>query len=363
MKPADARVGRAAVFAGVPDKIELREYAVAPLQPGEILVRVAACTLCGSDLHSFHGRRAVPVPTVLGHEIVGEIVELDAAAEPRDLAGEPLRVGDRVVWALVAHCGQCFYCQRGLPQKCLHAVKYGHEAIRPGREFLGGLADVCQLVPGTSIVRLPQELPLEAAAPASCATATVAAALDAAGGIRGRTVCVVGAGMLGLTACAMAHARGAAAILCLDPQPARRALALRFGAGRAIAPDELADAARDIAGPLGFDVVLEFSGSPAAFLAIWPCLRIGGVLVLVGAVFPGPAVELRMEEVVRRQLTIRGVHNYAPAHLGEGVEFLAAEHAKYPFAELVAQWYPLEAIAEAFRCAAEPSVIRIGVRP
>lgn len=350
----------AAVFAGKPGSLELRSFETPTPGPREILVRVAGCTLCGSDLHSYHGRRQTPTPTVLGHEIVGHVVALGASG-PADVAGQPLQIGDRITWAIVAHCGECFYCRRDLPQKCTRGVKYGHEALQPGRELLGGLAEYCLLTPGTSAVRLTAELPLSVACPASCATATIAAALEVAGDLNGAAVCIFGAGMLGLTAAAMARSAGAAAVLCVDPIAARRERSLQFGATRAAAPDELADAARQTAGEEGFDVALELSGSPAAFEAAWPLLRIGGTLVLVGAVFASPPVPLLLEQVVRRQLTIRGVHNYAPRHLARAVDFLAANHERYPFAELVSRWLPLADAAEAFRLAAQPETIRVGV--
>src|SRR5262245_60463308 len=143
----------AAVFSGTPGQIELRELPVPRPAAGELLVRILGCTICGSDLHTLHGRRQVPVPTVLGHEIIGEIALLGSDVPHEDLAGQPLRVGDRVTWSLVASCGECFYCQHDLPQKCETAVKYGHEALRPGRELLGGLAEHALLVPGTALVR------------------------------------------------------------------------------------------------------------------------------------------------------------------------------------------------------------------
>lgn len=353
----------AAVFDGNPGQIALREV---PLpRPGgtELLVRVLGCTLCGSDIHSFEGRRSVPVPTVLGHEIVGEIVEFGETASRTDLAGRELRRGDRITWAIVAHCGTCVMCERGLPQKCLHAVKYGHEPLRPGQELLGGLAAHCLLVAGTSIVRLPDDLPLAVACPASCATATIAAALEAAGELAGRSICLFGAGMLGLTACAMASARGAQAVVCVDPVAARRARARLFGATHIASPEEFPDVARAAAGALGFDAVVELSGSPAAFHAAWPLLCTGGTLVLVGSVFPGAPVPIALEQIVRRHLTIRGIHNYAPRHLLAAVEFLAANHRRVPFADLVTAWHPLSSIAEAFADSKRPDAIRIGVAP
>lgn len=353
----------AAVFDGVADQLELRRLPLPTLQPSEVLVRVLGCTLCGSDLHSVEGRRAVPVPTVLGHEIVGEIVELGSNAPSHDLARHELKVGDRVTWAIVASCGRCGFCERGLPQKCLNSVKYGHEPFRDGQELLGGLAEHCLLVAGTAIVRLPDELPLEVVCPASCATATIAAALEAAGDLNGRSVCLIGAGMLGLTACAMARVRGASEVVCVDPNDQRRQQALKFGAGRVAKPEELEAVAAEVTGRAGFDVVVELSGHPSAFAMAWPLIRIGGTLVLVGSVFPAPPVSVALEQIVRRHLSIRGIHNYAPRHLLAAVEFLAAHHRAFPFAALVARWLPLSSIAEAFAQGRDPRAIRVGVRP
>ena len=196
---------RAAVFHGVGLPLKLREFSLPTPEQSEILVEVVACTLCGSDLHSLHGRRAVPVPTILGHEVLGTIAAFGPTAVRHDAAGEPMNVGDRVTWAIVASCGDCFYCRRSLPQKCERQTKYGHEPLRPRRELTGGLAGHCLLASGTAIFRVPEHLPDATACPANCATATVAAALDAAGQVAGRSVLVMGCGMLGLTATAWAR--------------------------------------------------------------------------------------------------------------------------------------------------------------
>ncbi len=352
----------AALFHHPSQQLELRQVAVPRPRGGEVLVRVLGCTLCGSDVHTVSGRRSSPVPSVLGHEIVGEIVEFGQDAPFPDLAGAPLRVGDRVTWAIVAHCGECFYCQRDLPQKCLRGVKYGHEPFTDRRALTGGLAEYCLLAAGTSFVRLPAELPLEVACPANCATATVAAAIEAAGSLAGRNVCVLGAGMLGLTACAMAHLRGAATVIAVEPNATRREQALRFGASHAIAPEGLAAIAAQITDGHGLDVALELSGASAAFTGACPVLRIGGILILVGAVFPGPMVPVSPEQIVRRNLTIRGVHNYAPKDLGTAVEFLMAAHERFALHELVGPWYPLKDVNLAFEQANDPSHLRVGVR-
>jgi len=351
---------RAVVFAGPHQPLRLSHLDVPTPQHDEVLVRIVACTLCGSDVHSFEGRRTVPTPTVLGHEILGTIEAFGPTAARQDIAGRELHIGDRVTWSIVARCGQCFYCQRGLPQKCARMVKYGHEVFSPGRELTGGLATHCLLVSGTAIVRVPSQLTNEVACPANCATATVAAALEAAGEIQDRTVLVLGAGMLGLTACAMARTRGAAAVLVCDTNAARRERALAFDATHLASADELREVALAVTAGFGVDVVLELTGAPAALENSWPLVRTGGAMVLVGSVFPSRPMPILLEQVVRRVLTIRGVHNYAPQHLQQAIDFLGtATH--YPFAALMSQWLPLAEAQRAFEAAQQGDTFRVGI--
>lgn len=354
------RTSLAAVFAGPEKPLAYRQFAVADPQGAEILVRILGCTLCGSDLHTFEGRRSAPVPSILGHEIVGRIEAFGPVATRIDIAGDELQIGDRVTWSIVASCGECFYCRRDLPQKCVRLVKYGHEALRPGHELTGGMAEYCVLAPGTAILRLPESLSLATACPAGCATATIAAAVEAAGDLSGKTVLITGAGMLGLTACAMTRAAGATAVVCVDVQSQRLARAAEFGATHTALPESATDVIAEATGGFGVDAAFELSGSPAAFESALPRLRIGGTLVLVGAVFPSRPISLEMEQIVRRHLTLRGIHNYAPRHLATAVRFLAESRA-LSFDSLVGRWLPLSQADQAFQLAANPDVLRVGV--
>lgn len=352
----------AMVFTGAGLPLERREFDIPEPQADEMLVRVLGCTLCGSDLHTFEGRRSVAVPTVLGHEILGRIVAVGPDARPVDSTGASLGVGDRVTWSIVASCGRCHCCQRNLPQKCERMLKYGHEPLRPGGEWTGGLADYCLLASGTAIVRLPDDLPDEVACPANCATATIAAAVEAAGDLNGRHVLVVGAGLLGLTACAMARSLGASEVVCLDTNADRLRRAEAFGATRLATSTDLAATVASATDRRGIDVAFELSGSPDACESALGSLALGGRLVLVGAVFPTRPIPLLMEQIIRRHLTLTGVHNYAPPHLHRAVSFLARER-QYPFESLVTDWLPLSEANRAFQLAHNRSHLRMGVRP
>ena len=344
---------RAVVFRGPGQPLELVEVGLPTIGAGEALVRVDFRTLCRSDLHTYRGERSTPVPTVLGHEAIGTVV-----------AGAGIKEGARVTWSVAASCGSCFFCLHELPQKCEHLFKYGHEKMCDEHPLSGGLATHCHLARGTTVVEIPSDLPDKVACPANCATATVAAALRAAGDISDAVVLILGAGVLGLTAAAMCRTRGASAVIVSEPDAKRRALAAAFGASRtvgAVDPGELEEVVAERTDGRGADLALEVSGAASAVRDSLERIRIGGTSVLVGSVFPAPPVPLEAEWIVRRNLTLRGVHNYAPVDLREAVSFLAAHHTKFPFAELVRDTFPLERAEEAFRYALDKNPPRVGI--
>jgi len=272
------------------------------------------------------------------------VMVFHGTGRPLELRRYPLAIGDRITWSVAARCGSCFFCRDGLPQKCERLFKYGHEPISDRHPLSGGLADYCHLAPGTAICRVPSELSDAVACPANCATATVAAAVRYAGPCAGRVVLIQGAGMLGLTAAAMAGLEGAREVIVCDTVADRLARADRFGATRTAHADDdgsaLRAAVEQATSGRGVDVALDLSGAPAAMEAGIDLLRIGGRYVWVGAVFPARPLSVSAETVVRKVLSIQGVHNYAPEDLRKALEFL--EHAQYPFEELIAETFALE---------------------
>lgn len=316
------------------------------LEANDVLVAVELSTICGSDVHTVQGRRPAPVPSVLGHESVGRVIALGAeGADAVD--GTPLRVGDRVVWSVTVSCGACDRCRSGLTQKCRDLGKYGHERIAAHRELTGGFASHVQLRAGTAIVRVPEAMPAAALAPASCATATAWAAVARAATLRdleGARVRVYGAGLVGLSAAAIAVEEGAI-VEVVDPHSARRTEGARFGA-------------------TGFDgmpdVTIEASGHAVADAI--EAADVGGIVVLVGSVFPAEPVPFDAESAVRRLLTIVGVHNYTARELAAAVTFLAGRGRAYPFADVVGAIHPLGELDQALTAAAAPGApLRIGV--
>ncbi|WP_241988579.1 alcohol dehydrogenase catalytic domain-containing protein [Cryobacterium sp. TMT1-3] len=366
------RAAEAMVWSGVGLPLDAVAVPGVLLGRGDVLVEVELTTVCGSDVHTALGHRPADRPLVLGHEQVGHIVAV--AEQSYASNGMPLRVGQRVVWSVTVSCGTCQRCRRGVPQKCLQLAKYGHERMRRGWELSGGFATHVQVRAGTAVVVVDEQVPATVLAPASCATATVVAALGAASALvplAGATVLVTGAGMLGLTACAMATDAGALVVVS-DPDAARRQLALAFGAAAVADPGAPTESPTGVASVLTAllqagaaepTVALELSGARSAVQCALDLIGVGGVVVLVGSVSPGEAVPLDPESIVRRLVTVRGVHNYTPDDLAQAVTYLSGAWHRHPFSALVGAIFDLSQADAALTLAATACHPRVGLSP
>ncbi|ACQ81429.1 phosphonate catabolism associated alcohol dehydrogenase [Beutenbergia cavernae DSM 12333] len=357
----------AMVWPGVGEPHEARPVSSVELAAADVLVRVELATVCGSDVHTALGHRSGPAPSVLGHEQVGRVVAAGPHARTAD--GAQVTPGTRVVWSVAASCGDCARCRRGIGQKCAHLRKYGHSAWSPDWELAGGFATHVHVLAGTALVVVPDDVPASVLAPASCATATVLAAVRAAERVQplaGQVVHVTGAGMLGLTTAAAATDRGAAVVVS-DPDPRRREAARAFGAVATVDPAVPGATAAALAdadpGGDAHTVAFEMSGAKAAVAAALEHLGVGGVAVLVGSVSPAGTVDLDPERVVRNLLTVRGVHNYAPEDLLAAVAFLERSWRRYPFEGLVGDVLPLRDVDAALDLAAGQGAARVGLAP
>jgi putative phosphonate catabolism associated alcohol dehydrogenase len=360
------KTSRVAVFHAAGQKLSLDQISLPRLADGESLVRVECCTVCGSDLHTITGKRAEKTPTILGHEICGRIAAVSFHSM-HDIDGVPLSVGDRVTWSVSVSCGNCDRCRGGLPQKCRTLAKFGHEATDGRWPLSGGLAEFILLPVGTQVIRLPVDLPANVVCPANCATATVAAACRMAGPLAGKRVLIFGAGMLGLTAAAMARSQSASHIVICDRDKERLVWAEQFGAHASLVWNDshadLRQELRDSSGDQGFDVILELSGSPDAIELGCSVCDIGAKVILVGTVMKSRPVQLDPEMLVRRWISIHGVHNYTPDDLRTAVRFLTENHNRYPLHELVARTFSLNEINDAIDYAIQHRPIRIAIVP
>ena len=344
-----------AIFEKAGQPLRLAEIDIPALQPGEILVRNEYATLCRSDISTYTGRRVEKTPTILGHEILGHIVALGPGTPVNDLNGHPLHPGQRVTWAIYAANPTGEMARRGIPQKSPDLFKYGHECLTPTSTLHGGLADYTILRRHTPVLPLPDDIPPAVGAIINCAVATVAGSLRLAGNIAGRHVIIRGAGMLGIVACAMCHEQRAASVTAIDIDDTRLATALRFGATTTRRSDESPSS------PTLADISIDYSGAPSAMGATLTDLAIGGTAVWVGGVAPRGDVPVNPETIVRRLLTLKGLHNYNADDFRQAVAFISAHHARYPFLQLVHDGFPLARADEAFRHAIAHNPYRVGI--
>lgn len=265
--------------------------------PGEVLVRVAACGICSSDVDGMNGStgRRVP-PIIMGHEAAGTIVAVASG-----VVG--WQVGDRVTFGCAIHCGHCTYCRRGLINLCDNRRWMGVSA--PGARKHGSYAEFVA-VPEQILVKLPDNLSFHAASltePLSVA----AHALARTPRTLYDSALVVGCGPIGLLAIQLLRLSGCGQIIAVDRNPPRLQLAERCGAHVALGSsgENVLAAVRQARRGAGVDLALEAAGSESSLHLCVSALRKGGALTLIGNVLQSVAFPLQMAVV--KELTLYSV--------------------------------------------------------
>jgi 2-desacetyl-2-hydroxyethyl bacteriochlorophyllide A dehydrogenase len=316
---------RAAVIR-TPGEVSVEELPRPVLAGHQVLVQVAACGLCGTDLHTLEGTNPLArYPCVPGHEFAGQVIE--TAPDVRAPA-----VGDVVGVDPSRSCGACRECKRGRPNLCPDKGGYGSR-------LPGGFAELVA-VDASACERLPPAVPPRLgvlAEPIAC----MLHAMDQLGPVLGDDALVYGAGPIGVIAAQLLARGGARSVSVVDPSAHRlRGLpdAVSACAGSA---DELTGRGH---GDGGWDVVATATGAPAAVADALHRLRPGGRLLIAGVAPPGATVAVEPFDLYRREITVIGtmalVHTF-----GRATELLGETGMQWP--ALVSHWLPLEAFSEA----------------
>ncbi len=295
--------------------LEMQEFDLAPLADGEVLVRVTAAGVCGSDLHmASGGDPRTPLPIILGHEGVGEVVEV--AGEKPSADGRPLAPGMPVLWNRGVVCGRCFYCTHGQPHLCPERFVYGiHRGIDVPPHVNGCYSRYLPLDARTDIFII-DDLPAEhrkTLVTASCSGATAAHAFDHFEPTGGETVVVQGVGPLGCFIVALARDCGVESIVAVDLADARLDLARRFGATHTLSaatttPDDRRRAVRDLTDGRGADAAYEAVGRADVVREGLGLVRPGGRYVSAGFGQPGGSIDWDpFADLVRPDLKYVGV--------------------------------------------------------
>lgn len=265
--------------------------------PDEVLIRVAACGICGSDVHGMDGStgRRIP-PIIMGHEAAGTVVEAGSAAGA-------WRSGERVTFDSTLFCGKCSYCADGLVNLCKDRRVLGVSC--PEYRQHGAFAEFVS-VPARVVVRIPEGVSFEEA----CFVEPAAVALHAVHRAQagpGQTGLVIGAGIIGLLTIQALKAAGCSRVYGSDLSPERLALALELGADEVFptkTTGSLKDEMLQRTGGEGVDVVMEAVGISATVGAAIDCVRKGGHVGLVGNLARN--IDFPLQSVVTRELTLFG---------------------------------------------------------
>jgi S-(hydroxymethyl)glutathione dehydrogenase / alcohol dehydrogenase len=303
---------RAALFHAVGEPLEVVELHLDDPRPHEVVVRMTAVGICGTDLHQVKGEFRRPTPMVLGHEGAGVVEEVGDAVTS-------LRVGDEVVLSWAPSCGVCAGCRRGRPATCKPLNAAIPNGTLPdgttGMSYRGatvyrGTATGClaERVVVTEQVALPLRaaVPLDQAALLGCAVLTgVGAVLYAAHVTPGASVLVIGAGGVGQFVVQGARIAGAGAIVACDPVPARLDAARIAGATHVAVPDDLRELLRAEL-PDGADFAFDAVGYPETVETALRSTRDGGTTVIVGLPPQGLRLDLDPFELIRKEKRLTG---------------------------------------------------------
>ncbi|MHB8718144.1 MAG: zinc-binding dehydrogenase [Candidatus Dormibacteria bacterium] len=349
--------GRLAFCPAPKQAFEIELFDVALPQRDEILVRVEAAGICGSDLHMWHGD--VPflttMPAAPGHEMVGRIHALGGERR-HDSLGRPLREGDRVTYAYFTPCGTCWPCVNGnvgCPNR--YRQRASLSAFDPPH-FHGAYGDYYYVKGGQWIFKVPDSIPNDVVVPANCALAQVTQGLDRARVRLSDSVVIQGLGGLGIYACALARDLGAGAVVGIDGIPERLELARSFGASAVIdittsTAEERLEEVRRLTSGHGADIVVELAGVPQVVPEGIDYLRPGGRYILIGNVQAAAEVTFRPHAVIRTPKELIGVVTYDQWVLPRALDWLERRQDHYPFDRLVSQSFTLESLTDAFRAA------------
>ncbi len=343
---------RAAVLEQFNEPLMVRSFPIPQLKEGEALVKVVAAGVCGSDVHMWEGRDPrIRLPMIPGHEGVGEIVELNG--EKRDVLGNPLHSGDKVLWNRGMTCGHCYFCKvKKTPSLCHYRWVYGiHTTCSDPPHLTGNYAEYLLLVPETDLFKIESDIDLKTFVPASCSGATAAHAFDLSGMEAGDSVLVQGVGPLGIFAIAFASFLGASQIIALGGTEERLKMAQTFGATHLLNRHQLSlkerrEAVMALTQGRGVDCAFEMAGEPDALRESISLVRNGGACISAGFGEPHGTIELDcFHDLNRKNLRLQGIWTSDVRHTYMALQLILKRPKD--FKSLITHAFPLEQANEA----------------
>ena len=322
---------RALSYVG-PGQLELREEEKPTAKEGEVLLRVRACGICGSDVHGFLGLtgRRLP-PMTMGHEFAAEVVENGPKAQQ-------FKVGDGVIVQPIHFCGHCMNCIAGMTNMCLNKEFFGV------LDKNGAMAEYVA-VPEKLLYALPKGCDYTVGALAE-PFAVAYSAVKKTGALAGKTVLIIGAGTIGLCILQLVKLKKPAVIIVSDLSDTRLARAEELGANVTVNPsrDDAVEILSKITDGVLADVTIEAVGVQATANQSINCLRVGGRTIWVG--MSQKEMTINMQDIVCSARQIVGSFNYTHKEFGEVVELLGS--GKMEARKLISKVVSLDDAPQAF---------------
>jgi threonine dehydrogenase-like Zn-dependent dehydrogenase len=371
-----------------PGKYELLKYPLPVPEPGCLLVKMLLSGVCGTDKHTYQGYttqyagsgapKTIPFPIIQGHENVGTIAAIGGAETYTDFEGIPLQVGDRVVVGPNTRCGNCYYCRHDFPYYfCENTTDYGNNlsAQNPPHLF-GGWAQYLYVVPGSFVVRVPEDLPSDIAVLTEIMAVTVG--LDRAKQMSAvpnesfrfdDTVVVMGTGPLGMCFVMKARMLGAGTIIAVDLSDYRLDFAKRLGADRGLnagktSAEERLSFVRELTNGRGADVVAECAGVPQVIPEALDMLRVGGLLVEAGNFSDlGEVAISPHRHLCAKSVRLVAVGGEEPGAYGPSMRQMARYMKHYPLHEFVTHRFGLRDVDNAMRASMAPDSMKVVIDP
>ena len=337
-----------------PGDLRVEEADVPEPGSGEITIRVQTCAMCGTDAKIFHhGHHNISLPRVLGHEIAGEVAEVDPGVDGW------VR-GDRVQVIAAIPCGACLYCRRGLETVCENLESMGYQYDGAFAEFMRVPKKVLDR---DGVNRIPAHVPYEAAAltePLAC----VLNGQEIAGVGEGDEVVVLGAGPIGCLHVRLARARGARSVTLVDVNQLRLDLAARSEPDAMIngSEEDAVETVRKLTDGRGADVIITATGAgPAQEQALEMAARRGRISLFGGLPRDKPIIRFDSNLVHYRELFVVGAYGSAPRHNRDALGLISSGDVVVD--DLITHRLPLDEVKEGIATVTTGEGLKVVVRP